>query len=71
MSDDNVRPRGRCCDCRNLGIFPDGTAECEGPIPAVYQASLAIAGIKLTPAEVVVIRSCDCYEGRIKPLEVD
>ncbi len=68
---DNIRPKGRCCDCRWLGLNGDGSGTCEGSIPSVYQAQLVLCDDRLTVAEVAVVRSCDCYEPRIKPLEDD
>ena len=68
---DNTRPKGRCCDCRWLGLNQDGSGACEGPVPSVYQASLLVTDGWMTAADVMAVRSCDCYEPRIKPLEED
>ena len=59
MPNDNIRPLGRCCDCRYLGVMPDGGAECEGPIPDVYQPE---RGRPLSASEIMRVRRCDCYE---------
>ena len=68
---DNIRPKGRCCDCRWLGLNDDGSGTCEGPIPSVHQPLPTTPDVGLTAADVMVVRSCDCYEKRINPLDGD
>lgn len=66
MGGDNIRPQGRCCDCRFLGTMPGGEVTCEGPIPDVYQKFIPV-NEWLTAQGATRYRRCDCFTP--KPLE--